>query len=251
MTALAELVEYLDGLLNTSAIPDYSGAMNGLQLENGGEVASIVAAVDASLATVLAAAEEKNVLLLVHHGMFWQGAQPVTGAFFRKIQAAMAADLAVYSSHLPLDVHPELGNNRLLAKEIGMQVLEPFLDFKGLPVGLKGIWEGSREALADCLAAAVGGPVHVCPGGPDRIRTVGLCTGGAGGEIAKAAAAGIDAFITGEGPHWSYTLAEELGVNVFYAGHYATETFGVKALAAALGEKFGLPWRFIDHPTGL
>jgi len=251
MVELSRIVGFLDAELRIASIPDYGGAVNGLQLENPGQIGRIVAAVDASLPVVEAAAEGGPGLLLVHHGMFWQGVQPVRGAFYRKIRAAMEAGLAIYSAHLPLDVHPEWGNNACLARAIGLQGIEPFMDWKGLAVGLKGRWQGAREELAGRLRSVVGGPVHVCPGGPEELATVGLVTGGAGSEVAAAAAAGIDAFITGEGPHWSYPLAEELGINVLYAGHYATETFGVKALAAELAARFGLPWGFIDHPTGL
>lgn len=242
----------MDRELDLAAIPDYPGAVNGLQLANGGAVERMVTAVDASLAVVEAAAAGGPGLLLVHHGMFWQGAQPVRGAFYRKLKTAMDAGLAIYSAHLPLDLHPEWGNNICLARAIGMHTVEPFLDWKGAAMGLRGKWEGSREELRERLAAAVGGgPVRLCPGGPERIRTVGLVTGGAGTEVARAAAAGVDVFISGEGPHWSFPLAEELGLNVMLAGHYATETFGVKALGAELARRFKLPWAFVDRPTGL
>lgn len=248
---LATLTGFLDTELRIGEIADYSGAVNGLQLENGGEVTRLIAAVDASLSVIEAAAAGGPGLLLVHHGMFWQGAQPVRGAVYRKLKIAMDAGLAIYSAHLPLDVHPQWGNNILLAQAIGLRDPVPFLDWKGRPMGLRGGWVGTREQLVAATAAAVGGPVHVCPGGKDRISSVGLVTGGAGSEVAAAAASGIDAFVTGEGPHWSYPLAEELGLNVLYAGHYATETFGVKALAQELSQRFGLPWEFIDRPTGL
>jgi dinuclear metal center YbgI/SA1388 family protein len=252
MAALAEIVEYLDEALRIGEIADYPGALNGLQLENHGTVRKIVAAVDASLPVIEKACQAgRDALLLVHHGMFWQGAQPVRGAFYRKLKSAMDHGLAVYSAHLPLDVHPRWGNNILLAQALGMENPQPFLDWKGLPVGLKGGWRGTRAELAARLEQAVAGPVHICPGGGGELATIGICTGGAGGEVARAAAAGIDAFVTGEGPHWSYPLAEELGVDLFYAGHYATETFGVRALAADLAGRFSLPWEFIDHPTGL
>ena len=251
MVSLDELVAFLDRELKTASITDYPGAMNGLQLANGGQVGRIVAAVDASLPVIEAAAAGGPGLLIVHHGMFWQGAQPVTGAFYRKLKIAMEAGLAIYSSHLPLDVHPEWGNNILLARAIGLQDPVPFLDHKGLPMGLRGTWNGSRSELANALQTALGGPVHLCPGGSEMISSVGLVTGGAGSEVAKVAAAGADTFITGEGPHWSYPLAEELGLNVYYGGHYATETFGVKAVAAVIAEKFGISKYFVDHPTGL
>lgn len=249
---LAEIVAFLDQELRTAAISDYPGAVNGLQLANSGKVSRIVAAVDASLAVVAEAAEGGGpALLLVHHGLFWQGAQPLRGPVYRKFKTAMDADLAIYSSHLPLDVHPLWGNNIQLAKALGLINPQPFLEKKGLHLGLRAEWTTSREELADCLEAAVGGPVHVCPGGPDRTKSVAIITGGAGSEVAEVAAAGIDSFITGEGPHWSYPLAEELGVNLFYAGHYATETFGVKSLAAELSLRFDLDWSFVDRPTGL
>jgi dinuclear metal center YbgI/SA1388 family protein len=251
MVSLADLVAHLDCDLRIGEIPDYPGALNGLQLENRGNVERVVAAVDASLPVVIAAAELPNSLLLVHHGMFWQGAQRIAGPFYRKLRAAMSGELAIYSAHLPLDVHPEWGNNIQLATALGLCEPVPFLDWKGLPVGLKGYWQGSRVELTTLLSEAVGGPVHLCPAGSESIETIGLCTGGAGGEVANAAAHGIDAFITGEGPHHSYTLAEELGINLFYAGHYATETFGVKALAKAVSTRWGIPWKFIDRPTGL
>lgn len=251
MVSLDQLVAYLDGELKTADIFDYPGAMNGLQLANRGQVGRIVAAVDASLPVIEAAAAGGPGLLVVHHGMFWQGAQPVTGAVYRKLKIAMDADLAIYSSHLPLDVHPVFGNNILLANGIGVSEPTPFFDHRGLLLGIRGCWEGSRADLATTLREVLGGPVLVCPGGPEWIREIGLITGGAGSEIVKVAATGVDCFVTGEGPHWSYPLAEELGVNLFYGGHYATETFGVKAISAAAADLFGIRWEFLDHPTGL
>lgn len=251
MVLLDEMVTYLDRELKSASVPDYPGAMNGLQLANAGQIGRIIAAVDASLPVITAAAEGGAGLLMVHHGIFWQGTQPVTGPFYRKLKIAMDAGLAIYSSHLPLDVHPELGNNILLARAIGLRDIEPFMDHKGLSIGLRGSWCGSRRDLADALNVALAGPVHICPGGPEIISKVGLITGGAGSEVAKVAGAGVDTFITGEGPHWSYTLAEELGLNVFYGGHYATETFGVKAVAQAAAVRFGISWEFLDRPSGL
>jgi dinuclear metal center YbgI/SA1388 family protein len=251
MANLEELVGYLDDVLNTAAIDDYAGAMNGLQLANGGVVRRIVAAVDASLPVIEAAAAGGPSLLIVHHGMFWQGTRPIVGALYQKLKIALDAGLAIYSSHLPLDVHPQLGNNALLARAIGLQDPTAFFQQKRLLLGLRGTWRGNREELAEAVAEAVGGAVHVCPGGSAVVGEVGLITGGAGGEVEKIAKAGIGTFITGEGPHWSYTLAQELGINVIYAGHYRTETFGVKAAAAQLAANFQLPWTFLDHPTGL
>ena len=198
-----------------------------------------------------AAAAEPGTLLLVHHGLLWGGVRPFTGALRRKLRRAFEADLAVFSSHLPLDLHPKLGNNALFARALGLRRCTPAFPSKGQPIGLVGETTATRAEFAGRIEAATGGVVKLAPGGPLRVRRVGVVTGGAGDMVADAAALGCDAFVTGEGPHHTYTLGEELGVNLFYAGHYATETFGVKALAAHVARKFRLPWEFIDHPTGL
>lgn len=251
MAALPELCAYLSEYLSIRTVVDYPQAHNGLQLENSGEVRRIAAAVDACEPVLKEAAARGADFLLVHHGLYW-GSIPLVGAMYRKVRCALQHDIAVYSAHLPLDVHAEVGNNVLLARALGLTQLEPFLSLKGQPAGLAGRWDlGDRTALVDQLEQILGGRVHICPGGTERVQRVGVVTGGAGSEVARAASEGVDTFITGEGPHWSYTLAEELGVNLLYGGHYATETFGVKALAAHLGGRFGVPWEFIDHPTGL
>jgi len=248
---LNEVVAYLNGLLGIPEMGDYPNALNGLQVMNSGGLSRIGAAVDACEAVVAEAAAAGVDFLLVHHGLFWGGLAPVTGAAYRKTRMIFDADMAVYSAHLPLDAHPDLGNNALLAAALGLEGGEPFFPAYGQPIGWKFEAEINREVLRDLIEKAVGGSVHLAPGGPVLARRIGIVTGGAGGDLAKAAEAGVDTLITGEGPHWTYTAAEELGINLFYAGHYATETFGVKALAAQTAEKFGLPWQFIDHPTGL
>lgn len=249
MTDLADIVSFLDTELRIAEIPDYSGAVNGLQLQNDGKVTRVASAVDASLPVIRKAIAAGADLLVVHHGMFWQGAQPLTGAFYQKIHEAMKANLAIYSAHLPLDVHPLWGNNALFAEAIGMTSTGTFLPYKGQDVGLTGEIDITRDELRQRLENAVGGPVLLCPAGPERIRSIGLCTGGAGSEV--TAAVGLDAFISGEGPHWSYPLAEEMGQNLFLAGHYATETFGVRQLGEELAKRFGIDALFLDHPTGL
>lgn len=249
MADLVEIVRFLDAELRIAEIPDYSGAVNGLQLQNNGRVTKVASAVDASLPVVRKAIAAGADLLLVHHGMFWQGAQPLTGAFYQKIHEAMKANLAIYSAHLPLDVHPDWGNNALLAEAIAMTPTGTFLPYKGQNVGITGEINIHRDELRKRLEEAVGGTVLLCPAGPEFIQTVGLCTGGAGSEL--AAACGLDAFISGEGPHWSYPLAEEMGLNLYLAGHYATETFGVRQVAEILVTSFEIDAEFIDHPTGL
>lgn len=249
---LYSLVTDLDSLLRTTEITDYPGAMNGLQIENSGKITRLIAAVDACEEVIVEAARVNGTLLLVHHGIFWNGVQAISGSRYRKLKAALAGDLALYSSHLPLDLHPAMGNNVLLARKLGLSGIKPYLMLKGQLVGVEGkIKPVNREEFARIISEAVGGNVHLAPGGPEKIRAVLIVTGGAGSEVGVAARLGVDAFVTGEGPHWSYTAAEEEGINLFYAGHYATETLGVKALASYLSKKTGLPWSFIDHPTGL
>ncbi len=248
---LDTVVTHLDRHLKVDQTPDYPGALNGLQLRGEGPVRRVAAAVDAALPVVREAVASKADLLLVHHGMFWGGAQRVDGAQYEKLKLAMDAGMAIYSSHIPLDVHPRLGNNALLGKAAGLGNPEPFFEWKGILLGLRYAANLRRDTLLRRVEKAVGSPVHLAPGGPATVKKVGIVTGGAGSEVAAAAAEGVDTFITGEGPHHSYTLAEELGVNLIYAGHYATETFGVRALAEHLAKKFHLRHHFIDHPTGL
>jgi len=160
-------------------------------------------------------------------------------------------NLAVYSSHLPLDAHPKLGNNAQLCAALGLKNLKPFFLTHGQTIGFKSQTRISRNGLAAKLERATGAKPRIIPGGKNTCERIGVVTGGAGGDLKIAAEEDVDTFITGEGPHWTYALAEELGLNVFYGGHYATETFGVKALAAHVSRKFGVPWEFLDHPTGL
>jgi putative NIF3 family GTP cyclohydrolase 1 type 2 len=163
----------------------------------------------------------------------------------------LGADLAVYSSHLPLDAHPQLGNNVQLCRSLGLKELRPFFLTHGRQIGFKAEKRIRRAELATALKRITGIEPRLLPGGPEVCRRIGVVTGGAGAELKIAVSEGVDTFITGEGPHWTYGQAEELGLNVIYGGHYATETFGVKALTAHLAKRFKLSWVFIDHPTGL
>ncbi len=250
-TSLTRIIQHCDRILRTQEIGDYDGAVNGLQVENAGTVTRIAATVDASLATVKLAIAARADLLIVHHGLFWSPVQPWTGRRYELLRLLVENNLAVYSSHLPLDAHPKLGNNALLCAALGLRNLKPFFPSHGQDIGLQSRQQISREEIAKRLHRATGAKPLLIPGGKEICQRIGVVTGGAGGDLKMAAAAGVDTFITGEGPHWTYALAEELGVNVFYGGHYATETFGVKALAAELAKKFKLPWTFLDHPTGL
>ena len=249
--SLAELVAYLDDYLRVHDLPDAPGAENGLQVENRGRVRRIAACTDACQATIDVAAERGADLMLVHHGLFWAGLQPLTGRNYRRVRALLEHDIALYSAHIPLDAHPEVGNNIQLARGLGLEVKGEFGEWEGYPIGFWGEADVSRQDLAARLQKLLGPEPLLISGGPERVRRVGVVTGGASSLIAEARDAGLDTFITGEGPHYTYFDAEEWGVNVFYAGHYATETLGVKALARHIEERFALDWEFIDHPTGL
>lgn len=249
--SLAAIVKHCDRILRTAEIGDYDGAVNGLQVENRGDVTRIAATVDASLATVKLAIAARADLLLVHHGLFWNPSHPWTGKRYELIELLVESNLAVYGSHLPLDAHPRLGNNARLCAVLGFKKLKPFFPSHGQCIGFQTTARIPRTELAKRLQSATGMKPLLIPAGPPVCRRIGVVTGGAGAELNEAARDGVDTFVTGEGPHWTYALAEELEVNVLYGGHYATETFGVKALAAHLARKFGLSWTFLDHPTGM
>jgi dinuclear metal center YbgI/SA1388 family protein len=248
---LVEIVKYCDRVLRTAEIRDYDGALNGLQVENSGSVTRIAACVDATPTTVGLAVRARANLMIVHHGLFWSPRQPWTGSHYKLIRALVKSDIAVYSSHLPLDAHPVFGNNARLCKALGLRNLRPFFIEKEQPLGFRVQTSLERDELRRRLANVLRNEPLLIPGGPKICRAIGVVTGGAGGEVKKAAREGVDTFITGEGQHWTFALAEELGINVFYGGHYATETFGVKALAEHLSDRFKVPWEFIDYPTGL
>ena len=248
---LAGVVAFLDRFLRVSAVPDAPHALNGLQVANAGAVSRIAAAVDACAATIRLAAAREADLLLVHHGLFWGGLEPLTGRAYARVAGLVQHNIALYSAHLPLDVHPEVGNNHLLAGRLGVAVRGAFGEEYGVCLGVWGELDVPRAELARRLERVVGGTPRLLGFGPDAVHKVGIVTGAAGSMIAQAAAQGLDTFVTGEGSHHTFFVAEELGLNVFYAGHYATETVGVQALAERLGAEFGLPWSFLDHPSGL
>jgi dinuclear metal center YbgI/SA1388 family protein len=257
MAALTDVVAHLDALLETATTPDYGGALNGLQLANTGQVRAVAAAVDFSLAAIEGAIAAEADLLLVHHGMFWGGAQPIRGASYQRLSRLFTHDVAVYASHLPLDRHPELGNNVLLARELDLVPGGTFAQYKTIAVGVQGeadVATAELVARARTLAAAHGGDVVVMPHPADRTtRRWGICTGaGASSDtLHEAQQLGLDTLIVGEGPHHTAVEARELGIVVIYAGHYATETLGVRALAAHVAATFDVPWTFVDAPTGL
>lgn len=248
--SLESILYFLDGCLGIPDFPDFEGAQNGLQVAGPERVERIGASVDASIDTVQAAVDRGVDLLVVHHGLYWDGLRPLTGRSYRRVAPLIRAGTALYSAHLPLDAHPEMGNCALLVRALGLTPEERFGHFSDVPLGFAARTDESRASLRARLADAVGGPVRVIEGGPDQVRRVGVVTGGGSEFLKEAAEAGLDTLVTGEGKHHTFLDAHEWGVNVFLAGHYATETFGVKALAVRLESEFGVPWEFFDFPTG-
>lgn len=257
MASLQEVVEYLDRELRTREVPDYPGAVNGLQAQNSGAVRHVAAAVDYSSATVSAAVERGADLLLVHHGMFWNGPSPIVGAAYHRTRKLLASDLAVYSSHIPLDLHPVFGNNVLLARELGLTPTAGFAFLRGVAVGVSGdadVPTGVLRNRAAALSSRHGGTAVCTPLRDGQVtRRWGICTGaGASGDtLREAAELGLDTLVVGEGPHHTAVQAMDAGLTIMYLGHYATETLGVAALAAEVGRRFGVESSFIDAPTGL
>ena len=228
-----ELVSYLDDYLAIDHVPDYKDAFNGLQVEGGAEVQRIAVAVDACAATIEAAIAGGAQMMIVHHGLFWGAKAPVAGPYYRRLSALIRANVSLYSCHVPLDAHPEVGNNHVLARMLGLTVDGLWGQFEGVPIGVRANTDKTREELADSVSRVLGCSPHVIATGPDRVRSVGIVTGGAGSLIAEAAREGLDTFITGEGAHHTYFEAEERGINVLYAGHYATETVGCEGAGRA------------------
>lgn len=257
MASLTEIVQYLDATLDVANIPDYPQALNGLQLANSGTVSRVAAAVDFSTTTVDAAIRAGAQLLLVHHGMFWSGQQPITGRRFARLRSLFQHDVAVYSAHLPLDVHPVLGNNAQLAAYLGLVPDGGFARYQTIDVGLTGPAQVPTKDLVEKMAVLArehGGALVATKCEPNRqTRRWAICTGAGASSstIAEAAERGIDTLIAGEGPHHTAVEARDIGLAVIYAGHYATETFGVRALAKTLVEGFRIESSFIEAPTGL
>lgn len=251
MVALQKITNYMDKYLHHADIVDYPGAKNGLQLANAGQVSRVVAAVDANELTIEKAIEVGADLLLVHHGLFWNENVLMVGARYQLFKKAIAANLAIYSSHLPLDAHPKLGNNILLTQALKLSKSKPAFEEKGTFIGRLIEMRCERNELCRRLGKVLGSEPKLIGAGPRVVRRLGVITGGAGDRIYDVAESGIDTFITGEGSHWTFGAAHELKINLIYGGHYATETFGVKALANHVGQRFRLPWSFIDVPSGL
>lgn len=246
-----ELVTCLDDYLGCRTTQDYSD--NGLQVEGADEVTRLAFAVDACQETIECAISSRAQMLIVHHGLFWGKPLRIVGPHRRRVRALLDGNCSLYAVHLPLDRHPEVGNNAQLARLLGLTIVGGLGETFGVPLGVVATAPDSltRDQLLAELGTILGSTPLLTPGGPAKIRQVGIISGGAAKEVAVAAAAGCDTYITGETSHSSYHDAVEYGLNVIYAGHYATETVGLKALRAHLFEKLGLPGPFIDRPTGL
>lgn len=254
MVKLDELCRYLDEYLQFEFFPrDIS--QNGLQVEGPEEINTIAVAVDARTETLQQAANLGADLLFVHHGIFWGRSELIRGPHYRRIKICIDNNLGIYGAHLPLDAHLEVGNNAVLAQALGLESVKPWGKYKGQTLGVEGVFPEPlpiEEFLtkAKAVLEPVGGTVQNFGTGPQKVQRIGVITGDAANEIPTAAADGLDLLITGEPSHVFVISADELGVHLVCGGHYATETFGVKAVATHLEEKFGLKTHFIHLPTG-
>ncbi|ASJ15272.1 Nif3-like dinuclear metal center hexameric protein [Thermococcus radiotolerans] len=246
-----ELVAFLDEYLNILAYPDKSS--NGLQVEGKAEVERVAFAVDTTLRTIERAARGRADMLIVHHGMIWGGLSYITGIHYRRLKALFDAGINLYAAHVPLDAHPEVGNNVQLLKLLGLEPKEPFGEYKGTTIGFLGEFEEPQpiEKVAQVLAERLGTTVRTYEFGEREIRVVGAITGAGAFALEEGKRKGVDLFVTGEFTHADYLTALDLGISVAVAGHYKTETLGVKALMEVVKEKFGVDVFFIDEPTGL
>ena len=249
MPELSEVVEFCDARVRQSEIRDFEGAWNGLQVEHRGQVTKIAAAVDAGQIPFEKAIAGNADFLICHHGLFWNPPLPLTGCHYRKVKTALDHDLAVYSSHLPLDCHPEIGNNALLAQMLELKPTGTFLSYEGRDMAL--ITESpakGREALAGRLRHCFPDTFQAIEYGSERPERIALLTGSGQSAVPHLKANGIDTLVTGELRQHHFNMAQELGLNLYPCGHYATEVFGVKALAAETAKQFNLEWFFIEMP---
>ncbi len=253
---LTELDTYFRSFLAIDSYPA-DPSRNGIQIQNSApdekRIGKVAFAVDACAETIRRAAAYGADVLFVHHGLFWGQCEPITAQLYRRVKTLLDADTALYACHIPLDANEEVGNNYGLARRIGLEQLEPFGLWRGMSIGVAGCLPEAltAEQLAKKLFPHGEQPLHVLPFGNKRIRTVAIISGGAGDDAEQAAAAGFDAYITGEIGHEQYHFALEAGLTVIAGGHYQTETVGVSLVMKKLGEEKGLETVFIDVPTGL
>jgi dinuclear metal center YbgI/SA1388 family protein len=228
-------------------------SLNGIQIGPDHRVIKKIAfAVDASLAGFQRAAREGADLLFVHHGLFWGVPLALRGSHYERIHFAMEKELSLYAVHLPLDMHDELGNNAGMAALLGLENLEPFGDYNGLKIGWKGTLPQASSPM-DIMKGLWGNTqdMSLLDFGPEKVTSIGIVSGGASREVEQAVDEKLDLYITGEPSHQTYHYCLEQGINVIAAGHYATETFGVKLMAQRVKQELGIDSIFIDLPTGL
>ena len=255
--SLDDIARHLDTVLRTNEVPDHPGAMNGVQVEHDGPVNALRRRSRRITAHHRCGHCGDANLLIVHHGLFWGGSQPIRGRIFERVRRLLAHDIAVYASHLPLDLHPTLGNNAIMARTLELTPSAGFAHFQSIAIGVMGEADVETATLAarcEALARREGGQLVAVGASPQRrTHRWALCTGaGASSDtLREASDAGVDTLIVGEGPHHTAVDALELGIAVLYVGHYATETFGVRALGEEIEHTFGIPWSFVAAPTGL
>ena len=245
MASRDAILEHARELLDLDGFPDY-GPM-GLQVVGADEVTKIAASVSSSLEAFRRTKEAGAELLVVHHGQYWENEPRIVDlAMKRRLQALFEGDITLAAYHLALDAHPEIGNNIIVARELGIAEPQRFLEW-----GFGGLLAepATLEELTRRLEETTGRPPQVFEGGPERIERVAVITGGAARLVRDAAAAGYDAFVTGEPAEPTLHLARELGIHFLAGGHYATETFGIKALAEKLAAEFSIDWEFVDVPV--
>jgi dinuclear metal center YbgI/SA1388 family protein len=251
MAPTPEILAFLDGLLEPGAFDDYGP--NGLQVPGRDEVDRVVTGVSASLELFERAVASGADLVLVHHGLFWDRApRALSRAAAARLRALLSAEVNLAAYHLPLDAHPEVGNNALLAEGLGAAAREPFAEHGGRSIGVAALFDGDgidAGGLFDRVRELTGREPLVFDGGPARVRSLGIVSGGAGGDLDAAIAAGLDGFLTGEPSEPAMATAREAGVHFIAAGHYATETFGVRRLGDLLAERFGVAHEFVDLPN--
>jgi len=245
MAKLSDLVKFCDERSRRREVKDFSGALNGLQIENNGEVAKIGAAVDAGLRPFQAAVDAGIDLLIVHHGMFWNGSRRYVGSEYEKLKTLIEGNLAVYSCHLPLDAHEEIGNSALLAKAVGISRSGSFLPYEGVDIGFVGDWSESRQELRTRLESEFQGQMAAMEFGSASPKKICVVTGSGVSAVDQIKSSGADTLITGELKQHYYNIAQEEGLNLYACGHYATETYGVKALAQEAAANFGIEYEFI------
>jgi len=249
-TTRDEIVAYLNSYLRVAEIPDASP--NGLQVQGRDHVASIAYAVDASVQTIEAAARAKADMLLVHHGLWWGRHEQIVGNMYARIAALVRNDLSLYAAHLPLDCHPEVGNNVELARLLGLEVQRGFGEYKGVEIGVIAAAPEPvpRAEFAEKLATAVRTTPETLAFGAARVSRVAIISGGGAMQAEAAQQQGCDTLVTGETSHSAYHHARECGINLIFGGHYATETVGLKALDRHLRKRFSVGGRFLPAPTG-